>query len=99
MTGDTRVDASATEATADDGQSDESRVKSAVRDVARHWQAAAFGLGSLAVAYWAAFVNPAMSPKWYVPIMLVYLGIAVGYIYVVEETKLSFGTSAGTEST
>ncbi|WP_089882094.1 hypothetical protein [Halogeometricum limi] len=88
-----RVSTSATEDAADDGQSDESFVKRVATDVARHWQAATFALGSLAVAYWAAFVNPAMSPRWYVPILLIYATLAVGYIYLTEESSLSFGSA------
>ncbi|ELZ35305.1 hypothetical protein C474_00105 [Halogeometricum pallidum JCM 14848] len=91
MTGNTPAETSAREETADDGnsESDESHLRTAARDVARHWQAAAFAVGSLAVAYWAAFLQPSVSPKWYVPIMLGYAALAVGYILVTEEFSLN----------
>ncbi|MDS0294530.1 hypothetical protein [Halogeometricum luteum] len=108
MTGTTRAGTSAKEETADDGNSDpssrsdsdsdsdsdagESYLRTAAGDVARHWQAAAFAVGSLAVAYWAAFLQPSASPKWYVPIMLGYAALAVGYIFVAEESSLNLGS-------
>jgi hypothetical protein len=87
----TRAD-DAREERADDG-SEESALENVASDVAAHWQAALFAAGSLAVAYWAAFVQPELSPKGYVPIMVAYALGAIGYVYVTEHAGVRIGSA------
>lgn len=91
MTLPTRADDSAEER-ADDG-SEESTIKNVASDVSDHWRAMLFAAGSLAIAYWAAFLNQQMSPKWYVPIMVTFALGAVGYVYLAEHSTIRLGTS------
>lgn len=76
----------------DDG-SEESTLENAASDVLGHWQATLFAAGSLAIAYWAAFLQPQLSPKWYVPIMVTFALGALGYVYLAEHSTIRFGSS------
>jgi hypothetical protein len=57
-------------------------------DWARHWKAWSLLAFSLAVVGWAAFLQPEASPKGYVPIFLGFAAIAVGYVYLDEESQI-----------
>lgn len=79
------------------GGSDESALETILSDVAKHYKALLFAAGSLAVAYWSAFVQPEMSPKGYIPLMVTFALVAVGYIYVAEHSTLRLGTTRAGE--
>jgi hypothetical protein len=59
-----------------------------VTDWGRHWQAWGIAALSLAVVGWAAFLQPQTSPKGYIPIFLGFAALAVGYVYLDEETQI-----------
>jgi hypothetical protein len=56
-------------------------------DWARHWRAWGLALCSLLVVGWAV-VQPAVSPKGYIPICFGFAAIAVGYVYLDEESQV-----------
>lgn len=64
-----------------------------VTEWARHWQAWGIALVSLLVVGWAAFLQPETSPKGYIPIFLGVAALAVGYVYLDEETQIHFASS------
>jgi hypothetical protein len=64
-----------------------------VIDWARHWQAWGVALFSLAVVGWAAFLQPETSPKGYIPIFVGFAALAVGYVYLDEESQIHFASS------
>jgi hypothetical protein len=59
-----------------------------VVDWARHWRAWSLAALSLAVVGWAAFLQPETSPPGYVPIFVGFALLAVGYVYLQEETQI-----------
>ncbi|AUV82622.1 hypothetical protein C2R22_14050 [Salinigranum rubrum] len=64
-----------------------------VLDWARHWQAWGVALFSLLVVGWAAFLQPEASPKGYIPIFVGFAALAVGYVYLDEESQIQFASS------
>jgi hypothetical protein len=71
----------------DHGDSSDS-VTERVTDWARHWQAWSVALFSLLVVGWAAFLQPEASPKGYIPIFAGFAVLAVGYVYMDEESQI-----------
>jgi hypothetical protein len=59
-----------------------------VVDWARHWKAWSLAALSLAVVGWAAFLQPQASPKGYIPIFAGFALLAVGFVYLQEETQI-----------
>ncbi len=57
-------------------------------DWAQHWKSMGLIAFSLAVVGWAAFLQPETSPKGYIPIFLGFAAIAVGYVYLDEESQI-----------
>jgi hypothetical protein len=71
----------------DHGDSSDS-VTERVTDWARHWQAWGVALFSLLVVGWAALLQPEASPKGYIPIFAGFAALAVGYVYMDEESQI-----------
>ncbi|WP_416840666.1 hypothetical protein [Haloferax sp. DFSO52] len=69
------------EGTAETVSTQNHRVLDAVRS---HPWALSIAVGSLLVAFWAAVIQPRASPNGYVPIMVFYTILAVGFVYVDE---------------
>jgi hypothetical protein len=88
----TGSDASTAAEESNDQQPDESAVET-VRQWASHWRAWAVAALSLAVVAWAAFLQPQASPKGYIPIFLGFAALAVGFVYLDEETQIEFASS------
>ncbi|WP_136601716.1 hypothetical protein [Salinigranum halophilum] len=75
--------------TEDRGVGDSSgSIRERVTDWARHWQAWSVAGFSLLVVGWAAFLQPQTSPKGYIPIFLGFAALAVGYVYLDEESQV-----------
>jgi uncharacterized membrane protein HdeD (DUF308 family) len=62
-------------------------------DWLRHWRALAVAAVSLAVVGGAAFLQPQTSPNGYVPVFLGFAALAVGCVYLAEETRIRFASS------
>ena len=64
-----------------------------VIDWAQHWKAWSLLAFSLAVVGWAAFLQPEAAPNGYIPIFLGFAAIAVGSVYLDEETQLRLASA------
>jgi hypothetical protein len=64
-----------------------------VVDWASHWQAWGIALFSLSVVGWAVFLQPEASPKGYIPIFAAFAALAVGYVYLEEESQIHFAST------
>jgi hypothetical protein len=87
----TGSDASAATEASTENQSDESVVETA-RQWASHWQAWAIAAVSLGVVGWSVS-QPQASPKGYIPIFLGFAALAVGFVYLDEESGLRLTSS------
>jgi hypothetical protein len=64
----------------------------AATDWIRHWRAWGIATLSLAIVWWAT-LQPQRSPKGYIPIFVGFALMAMGYVYLSEETQVKFAST------
>jgi hypothetical protein len=80
------------ESTGDRTDGDDETLLDTAADWARHWKALAVAAASFAVVGWAV-IQPEASPTGYIPIFVGFAALAVGYVYLEEETQLRFASA------
>lgn len=72
-----------------DGEAETASTSKNVLDAARdHPWSLVVAAGALLVAFWSAFLQPALSPNGYIPLMVFYALLALGFVYVDEFSKI-----------